>query len=183
MRTRKKQSRTGAVTDAIINYLSMIGWFVWRNNTTGVWDAKQQIYLLNKKQKSGVPDILGIDWNGRSVAVEVKCTGRLTAEQTMFAAETLARGGFYCIATNIEDVINTMKFFGYQISDSGLVLVHNMLTQQSSFEHHGIALLPNANLLKKLKANEKENLSPIAKDKMQKQFLKLLLQHYDERVV
>ena len=177
MRTRKKQSRTGAVTDAIINYLTMIGWFVWRNNTTGVWDAKQQIYLLNKKQKSGVPDILGMDWNGRSVAVEIKCTGRLTAEQTMFAAETLARGGFYCIATNIYDVINTMRFFGYHISNSGLVLSHKLL------EGHGIGWLPNANLLKNLKADEKEKLSQIANDKMQKQFLKLLLQHYAGRVV
>lgn len=182
---KKKQSRTGAVTDAIINYLTMIGWLVYRTNTIGVWDEKQQIYRKNKKQMKGVPDIQGTDWLGRSVAVEVK-TGRdrLTADQTIFAAEHIGRCGFYCIAGSIDDVIRTLKIYGYAVNDQGHVKSTTMKTlTESIFDEDPGAAIPNANKLKKLTIMEKAKLSIYASGKQQKLVIKQWLGKYADRVI
>jgi hypothetical protein len=181
-----KQSKTGAVTQAIINYLSMVGWFVWRNNTGGVWDPDKKIFRKNKNIKAGVPDIQGIDWLGRSISIEVKGSGdRCSADQTLFAVEAIARGAFYCIATNVDDVISTMKFYGYHINDNGYVIstTHKTLVDSIFDRDLEDSFIPNANKLKNLKQIEKATISTIAVDKMRSQTVKLLLGKYAGRVL
>jgi len=185
MRKRKPQSRTGAVTDAIINYLTMIGWLVYRNNTVGIWDPVQKKFRKNPKQRKGIPDIVGTDWLGRSVAVEVKIgKDRLTADQTLFAAEHIGRCGFYCIAGSIQDVIDTLKFYGYSIDDNGNVrsTTHKTLTE-SIFEDVPGAAIPNANKIRRLNKMEKAKLSIFAIGLQQKTIIRQWLGKYTERVI
>lgn len=182
---RKPQSRTGAVTDAIINYLTMIGWIVYRNNTVGIWDPTQQIYRKNKKQMKGVPDIAGTDWLGRSVAIEIKIgNDRLSADQTIFAVEQIGRCGFYCIAGSIEDVIATLRIYGYAITENGMVKSTVMKTLTDSiFDEEPGAAIPNANKLKNLDIMERSRLSLYASGKQQKLVIKQWLGKYAERVI
>lgn len=182
----KKQSRTGSVTDAIINYLTMIGWLVWRNNTGGIWDAKQQLYRKNKKQLVGIPDIQGIDWIGRSVSIEVKTgTDRLSVDQTLFAAEALGRSSFYCIAKDIDDVIATLKYYGYDINDAGYVrsTTHKTLVDSIWDREDEVGFIPNANLLRRLTIMDKAKLSIYATGKIQRELIRCYLGKYTDRVI
>jgi hypothetical protein len=180
----KRQSITGSTTDAIINYLTSIGFLVWRNNTTGVWDERQQIFRKNKKQMKGIPDIQGIDWIGRSVNVEVK-TGkdRLSADQTKFAAECIARNGLYCIAKNIQDVIDTLRYYRYNINENGMVCSLELKVKITNVIMDQAENIPNANLLKSLDQMEKATLTMISTGKMFKQNAKLYLGKYAERII
>jgi len=178
----KKQSRTGTTTDAIVNYLTSIGWLVWRNNTTGVWDEQQQIFRKNKKQKKGIPDIQGIDWHGRSVNIEVKTgTDRLGVDQTLFAAECVARYGFYCIAKNIQDVIDTLNYYCYDINENGAVASLGYKTIIDRMKETNTNI-PNANLLRDLEQIEKSRLSVIAAGLNFKMAAKNIFGKYAERI-
>lgn len=181
--SKYKASITGSTTDAIINFLNMVGFFAWRNNTAGVWNVDRQQFIKNKRIKKGVPDVLGMDWNGRSVAVEVKIGGdRLSLDQTLFAAEFIARGGVYIIAGHIDDVTASLRYYHYDITDEGYLRTRLPLKERIldyDLQHH----IPNANKLRKLSVEEKERLSSIATGSMADQKLKLMLGKYSERVM
>jgi len=179
MPMKKKQSRTGAITAAFLNYLNMLGIYAWRNNTIGVYSTEKQTYIKPKRSSKGAPDILGIDWNGKFIAIEIK-TGkdRLSKDQTIFAAEFIARKGIYVIAEDIADLITGLQFYGYNINSNG------MLRGTVRLEHRLISIIkniPNANKLRKLNDEDKQLLTNIVGQ--QKHIIKNVLGKYSERVI
>lgn len=184
MNTYKKATATGTTTNAIINFLNMIGFLAWRNNTGGVWDGEKKIFRRNKKQLKGVPDILGMDWNGRFIAVEVKRKDdKCSVEQTLFATEFIARNGVFIIAGHIDDVTMSLRYYNYDINDNGYMRTQLPLKDRIlnyTYNDH----IPNANKLKKLSVEiMASSLSNIATGGMAEQKLKLILGKYSERVM
>lgn len=106
----KKHTKSGnanELTKAIIKYLNLNGFFVWRNNTTGVWDEKKSVFRKNAGI-NGVSDILGIqNKTGRFIAIEVKHgNDNLSTEQEQFLSDIRRKGGIAIVARKIDDVIN-----------------------------------------------------------------------------
>ncbi len=180
-----KASITGTTTDAIINLLNMVGFFAWRNNTAGVWNVERQQFIKNKRIKKGVADILGVDWNGRSIAIEVKIgNDRLSVDQTLFAVECIARGVVYMIAGHIDDVVKSLRYYNYDINDNGYMRsVAPVSLKDRILDYDELDNIPNANKLKKLRHEEIQTLSGIATGGMAKLKLKQILGHYTERVM
>ena len=53
----------------------------------------------------GIPDILGITFDGKALAVECKSSkGKLSKSQEIYKAAFIARGGVYVVARGIEDL-------------------------------------------------------------------------------
>ena len=180
-----RASKTGTTTDAIINFLNMVGFYVWRNNTTGVWNADRQVFIKNKRIKKGVADVLGVDWNGRSIAIEVKIgEDRLSVDQTLFATECIARSVVYIIAGHIDDVVKSLRYYNYDINDSGYMKsVAPKSLKDRILDYDELHNIPNANKLKKLFPIDKEKLSGIATGGMAILKLKQVLGNYSERVI
>lgn len=183
MNKYKKPTATGVTTDAIINFLNMVGFLAWRNNTGGIWDAGKKIFRKNKRQLKGVPDILCLDWNGRTIAVEVKRKAdRLSIDQTLFAVEFIARSGVYIIAGHIDDVTESLRYYCYDINDNGYMKTKLPLKERIldyTYNNH----IPNANKIKKLDPESYALLSNMATGGMAHQKLKLILGNYSERVI
>lgn len=103
-----------AVTKACMDYLTLIGAFVWRNNSRTVMmpgkGGKMRPMFFGKV---GSPDIIGILPGGRFIGVECKKplgpkggTGGSvqSAEQVEFEKECKARHGLYVLARSSHDV-------------------------------------------------------------------------------
>lgn len=178
-----KASKTGTTTTAIINFLNMVGFFAWRNNTGGVWNENKKVFIKNKNIKKGVPDILGMDWNGRAIGVEVKIgADRLSEDQTLFAAEFIARSGVYIIAGHVDDVTAALRFYLYDINDSGYLRTRLPLKERI-LDYDSLQHIPHANKFRKLSAEIiASSLSNIATGTTAEQKLKLILGKYADRV-
>lgn len=90
----------------IIAWLKTNGIMCWRNNTTGVYDAKAKAFrqLTGVGAMTGISDILGILPGGRFLAIEVKCkTGKVSAEQLKFIEQINASGGLAGVARSLDD--------------------------------------------------------------------------------
>lgn len=90
----------------ILQFLTAYKIFVFRNNTTGVYDPVKKIFRpLSGFSLRGVADILGLTPEGRFLAIEVKtATGRQTFEQKQFEDAVKANNGIYILARSIDDV-------------------------------------------------------------------------------
>lgn len=87
--------------------LEKLGWFAWRNNSTGVFDASKRIYRKAKSKYSinGVSDIIAIK-KGVHVFIEVKKpNGKQSESQKIFERNVTNNGGKYYIATCVNDII------------------------------------------------------------------------------
>jgi len=95
----------------IIKKLQAAGIYVWRNNTTGLYDAKLRGYRSNPYQLKGVGDILGVLPDGRHLEVEVKTAkGKQSPDQAIHAKRVTGLGGVYILARGVEDVDNLLDF-------------------------------------------------------------------------
>ena len=97
------------IEKAMIEYLnSLPGFFVWKNNSVGIYDAKNQTYRAKSNfDINGVSDIIGT-YKGRFFAVEVKKPGgKATKEQMVFINKINKEGG---IAACL-DSLATLKIF------------------------------------------------------------------------
>lgn len=47
-------------TNAILAYLTLQGFTVWRQNTSGIYDTKTNRWRFNPQSRRGVPDIIGL---------------------------------------------------------------------------------------------------------------------------
>ena len=99
------------IVNAIIEYLQYKKIYCWRNQSTGVYDVKNQAFRrLPKYALNGVSDILGILPNGTFLAIEVKTkTGVASQNQKDFIQEIKKRKGVAFIARSIDEVQSVLK--------------------------------------------------------------------------
>lgn len=90
----------------ILNFLSAYGIFVFRVNTTGVFDPGRKVFRrLGGYNLKGVADILGLLPDGRFLAIEVKTeSGKQSLFQKHFQLEVEKNKGIYILARSIDDV-------------------------------------------------------------------------------
>jgi hypothetical protein len=90
----------------ILQFLSAYGIFVFRINTTGVFDPKRKVFRsLSGFSMKGVADILGILPGGRFLAIEVKTLkGKQSLDQQHFEDLVVKAGGVYVLARSVNDV-------------------------------------------------------------------------------
>lgn len=91
----------------IIDYLTLMGWFVIKNNTVGIWKAKTKSYIPN--QSKGLADLTTIK-DGNVIMIEVKRKyGKQSPNQIEFQKNWEEHGGKYILAYNIDDVIKSLE--------------------------------------------------------------------------
>lgn len=104
------------IQNMLIEYLTMRGHFVWRNNTgvtkldytykTGERKGMsgQRFFRAGKK---GSADIIGIAKDGKLIAIEVKKKGgKVSPAQEEFLDRIKEKGGYAIVAYDENDVIN-----------------------------------------------------------------------------
>lgn len=104
----------GDIQTAILNYLvGELNLFVWRNNTTGVFDPKTNSFRsLGTYSLKGVADILGILPNGKLLAIEVKTAkGRVSKHQKNFIQRVNKSGGVAFVARSVQAVKKEIKAY------------------------------------------------------------------------
>jgi len=107
-----KTNRANDLTKAVIQYLSLNGWKVWRYNNVGVWDAKKGVHRKSKMTLKGVPDVIGFHkTTGIFGGFEIKVgKDRLSPEQKQFLDELESANGIgLVIRDEIGDLIRLYK--------------------------------------------------------------------------
>ena len=110
------------IQKACLEYLKLRGIFVWRNNTTGIFDSKTGQWRFHGMR--GVADILGVlpqtvNVDGQSVtfgnllAVEVKRpgNGHVSDHQQQFLDEVNKRGGVGFVVTSVSELESKLTEF------------------------------------------------------------------------
>ena len=88
---------------ACLNYLRVKQHLVSRINN-GAFETKRGGFVRSS-DTPGIPDILGITFDGKALAVECKSEkGRLSKSQEIYKAAFITRGGLYVLARGIEDL-------------------------------------------------------------------------------
>ena len=109
-KTSKPRTNANTATKEILAFLAVSGFKAWRNNTTGVYDPKKQIFRKFAGLK-GVADILGLQKStGRFLAVEVKVgKDKLSPEQIRFLEDVKKGGGIAIVASCAGDVAKALE--------------------------------------------------------------------------
>lgn len=94
------------IQNEILEYLSSKGYYFWRNNSTGLFDARSGTFRRKGKyQVLGQGDIFVIGIDGRFVSIEVKAeNGKISKYQQEFMDNVNVHGGEAFVARNVEDV-------------------------------------------------------------------------------
>ncbi len=94
----------------IVEYLNLMGHFVWRNNSGAVFSEYKGKKRMIKFGFKGCADVVGILRDGRFIAVECKIGyNKPTEAQYNFLDEVTHRGGIGMWTTNLDNVINRLK--------------------------------------------------------------------------
>jgi hypothetical protein len=97
MRPFKKPTAESILTRQIrevLNHARIYHWKAWQGMAS----------------KPGIADILGINHDGRMIAIEIKAPkGILSEHQKLFLEEIRARGGIALCARSIEDVVEALN--------------------------------------------------------------------------
>ena len=102
--------KEGKVKTECLEYLQLIGAFVW-NNPTGAFQARPSEWI--HFGKTGSADIIGLLPGGRFIAVECKAAnGRVSAGQREFLNTVTRLGGLAIVARSHADVADTLKQLG-----------------------------------------------------------------------
>lgn len=98
------------LTSAIITYLSLHGWMVWRQNNVAVYDKQIGQYRAFTGMR-GLPDIIGFNKKtGVFIAVEVKAgDDQLSPDQINFLHALNKSGGLGIVARSLDDVIKIIE--------------------------------------------------------------------------
>jgi len=92
----------------IIEYLTLEGFFVIKNNTVGVYVKKRDTYIPNPAK--GLADITAIR-NGKVIMIEVKNErGVQTPNQIDFQNKWEQAGGTYILVRSLDDLILGLRF-------------------------------------------------------------------------
>lgn len=112
-----KAPREGSIQAAILQYLGLIGWVAWRNNT-GAYavagaDGKRRFIRYGTK---GSGDILGLTPRGQFLAIEAKRPGeKPNADQVAWQTRVRASGGLVIVATSVDDLRLALRQAGYGV--------------------------------------------------------------------
>jgi len=101
------------IEQSIINWLTIRGFYVWKQKTTGTYDPKIRRFRKNPHMRKGVSDIIGVIPVGRFLAIEVKQPRAYpTKDQKAFMSAINNAGGLAFIARSVEDVATRFKVEG-----------------------------------------------------------------------
>ncbi|MDR2923472.1 MAG: VRR-NUC domain-containing protein [Treponema sp.] len=96
-------TKESAVLKACLEYLRIRHHLVARINN-GAFETKRGGFV-RCTDVPGWPDISGVTFDGKALAVEVKSEkGKLSRSQEIFKAAWIARGGVYVLARGIGDL-------------------------------------------------------------------------------
>ncbi len=100
-----KITNANQLTQYALKVLRLAGFYVWRQNNGGVYDAKLGRYRANSATK-GISDIMGFHTStGKIIACEIKAgKDRLSAEQVNFLAAVEAAGGVALVVRHANDL-------------------------------------------------------------------------------
>ncbi len=99
-----------AIQAAILRYLELKGYVVWRQNNQPIYDPKRRCYRKHNGIP-GLPDIQGFMPKGKltgaqSLFIEVKTPkGKVSPEQKAFLETATAHGHLAFVARSLNDVI------------------------------------------------------------------------------
>jgi len=97
----------------ILNYLNLEpDIFAWRNQTTGIYDAKAGVFRKTGGFSiRGASDILGlIKPSGRLIAIEVKSAkGKLSDDQVAFLSKVNRQGGAAVCVRSLDEAVFFIK--------------------------------------------------------------------------
>ena len=107
--TRKETANE--LTKALVKWLNLNGWVVWRQNNAAIYDKKREVYRKNSVGRKGVPDIVGYrKRDGVATFVEVKVgKDRLSDEQRYFIDQAKRSGCVAIVAKNLDDAIEVLS--------------------------------------------------------------------------
>ena len=109
-----KKEREQDIQKAVLQFLSLRGWFAWRVNSgamSGEHNGKRWYMKFNGAP--GCSDIIGVSPQGRFLACEVKRPGNKPTElQSAFLERVRASGGIGIVVTGIADLDQQLKAMG-----------------------------------------------------------------------
>lgn len=95
------------IQKSIIDYLRFLGWFVVKNNTTGIYKKATDSYIPNTAKGQGDLTILK---DGRVIILEVKNSkGKQSENQIEFQNNWERHGGEYYVVRSLDDVDKIIK--------------------------------------------------------------------------
>lgn len=102
-------SRTGSLTKAAIELLTMRGFLAWRQNNHATYDRVKGCFRAFAGRK-GVPDVCAVAPTGQFWGVEIKVgKDKLRPGQIEFREELIKRGGVYVAVKTIDDLISQLE--------------------------------------------------------------------------
>lgn len=111
--SKGNKQRANALTKSVLDYMTMQGFKVWRQNNIATFDAKIKSYRKFTGLK-GVPDVIGYcKSTGVFVAIEVKAgKDKLSPEQKIFLSDSQNAGCMsFCCVDNINGLIHAVEAF------------------------------------------------------------------------
>jgi mRNA-degrading endonuclease RelE of RelBE toxin-antitoxin system len=89
------------------DYLSVLGWYVIKNNTVGIYRQDTKRYIPSTSK--GLADLTAIK-NGRVIMIEIKRKGnRQSPAQKEFEGKWRLKGGTYWLIYNIDELIEKLN--------------------------------------------------------------------------
>jgi hypothetical protein len=104
-------SKSNDLTAAIITHMNYSGFFVWRNNTVGIYDPVKKVFRKKRSQLNGISDIIGFrKKDGKFVGIEIKIGyDKMSDEQIYFQEQVLLGNGLFFIAKDFDSYLNWVK--------------------------------------------------------------------------
>lgn len=100
---KKKGQPENAIVKACLQYLRLLGCFVWQNKT-GAWKPYSDSGQVIKYGKVGSGDILGLTPSGRFISCECKHGKNEQSDyQSEFQIDVERHNGIYILAYSVED--------------------------------------------------------------------------------
>ena len=101
------EQKEAEVQRACLDWLKVKGYFAWRSNNTGTYNAKSGGYFFHGVK--GVPDICCVH-RGRFIGIECKATkGKQSAAQVEFQKALEKAGGKYILARSLAALIEEIE--------------------------------------------------------------------------
>jgi len=103
--------KEGDIQSQILDYLTLLGHYPIRINTTGVFDPTTRRFRKLPNTTKGVSDIICMCVGGKVLFLEIKKPKTTTSvktyqrkEQKDFQREIESRGGVYAVIRSLEDI-------------------------------------------------------------------------------